>query len=400
MEPLNILVIGTGVYTVGRGTPAFGTVMPALFEWQRTRGGGEIIVAGTTPESVAAARGKIDQLRRIMGVEPGPIRYLPEAEGSQPDPDAEAYLEAIRRIPRPACAIIVTPDHLHRPMAGAAIKAGLHTLVVKPLAPTVREVAELVALQKQHRVYCAVEFHKRFDDANLKLKDAILTGQVGDPLYVLVQFSQRKSVPSVTFRKWADQTNIFQFLGIHYIDVIYFATGARPIRAIGVGQKNWLCAQGIDTYDAVQGVIEWEMPAGTRFMQYILTNWIDPEKTSAMSEQNIKVIGTRGRFESDQKRRGVTVVTDEHGIEEPNPYFTSPIYDGERTVYRGYGIDSINTFLNDASDVQEGRVSIEALEGKRPTFRQSIVPVAVLEAVNQSLRSGSQWVEIPAQASG
>ena len=169
---------------------------------------------------------------------------------------------------------------------------------------------------------------------------------------------------------------------------------------MGVGQKNWLCAQGVDTYDSVQGVVEWEMPAGTRFMQYILTNWIDPEKTSAMSEQNIKVIGTHGRFESDQKRRGVTVVTDEGGIEEPNPYFTSPISDGERTVYRGYGIDSINTFLNDASDVQEGRVSIEALESKRPTFRQSIVPVAVLEAVNQSLRSGSQWVEIPAQASG
>jgi len=32
---LNILVIGTGMYSTGRGTDAYGTVLPAINEWQR-----------------------------------------------------------------------------------------------------------------------------------------------------------------------------------------------------------------------------------------------------------------------------------------------------------------------------------------------------------------------------
>ena len=65
----------------------------------------------------------------------------------------------------------MVPDNLHRKVAEDTIKNGLHTLVVKPLAPTVQEVIELVELQRKNNVYCAVEFHKRFDRSNIKLRD-------------------------------------------------------------------------------------------------------------------------------------------------------------------------------------------------------------------------------------
>ena len=44
------------------------------------------------------------------------------------------------------------------------------------------------------------------------------------------------------------------------------------------------------------------MPDKTLFTETILTNWIDPENSSAMSDQKIKFIGTKGRFEADQKK--------------------------------------------------------------------------------------------------
>jgi predicted dehydrogenase len=279
-------------------------------------------------------------------------------------------------------------------MAGATIEAGLHTLVVKPLAPTVKEVIELIDLQQKHQTYCAVDFHKRFDYANLKLKDAVSGGQIGDPLYVVVLYSQRKSIPSIQFRKWVEKTTIFQYLGIHYIDIVYFATKATPKRVMAIGQKNWLASQGIDTYDSVQGTIEWQLPSGKKFSQYILTNWIDPESTSALSEQSIKVIGTKGRFESDQKKRGITMVTDEKGIEEINPYFTSPYQMEGRVFYRGYGIDSIKTFLKDVVQVEEGNVRVEDLEEKRATFKQSVVPITILEGIQESLQKNGEWVTI------
>ena len=35
MSNLNIVVIGTGMFATGRGTTGFGTVLPAISEWQR-----------------------------------------------------------------------------------------------------------------------------------------------------------------------------------------------------------------------------------------------------------------------------------------------------------------------------------------------------------------------------
>lgn len=390
MEEFNVLVIGTGMYAVGRGTDGYGTILPAVFEWKRDHPAGQVCVAGASGQSIAIARSKIEGLQSLTGVSPV-MRYFPAGEEVNP----QAYLDAIRTMPRPGCAIIATPDDLHREMAGAAIQAGLHTLVVKPLAPTLQEVHELVKLQRQHGVYCAVDFHKRYDFANLKLRDVIASGAIGDPLYCVVMYSQKKSVPAQQFRKWVERTTIFQYLGIHYIDIMYFATRAKPLRAMALGQKNWLYAQGLDTYDSVQGVIEWQMPSGSRFAQHILTNWIDPESSSAMSEQNIKVIGTKGRVESDQKDRGFLTVTDERGIQHINAYFTTAYQIGGRTVYHGYGIDSVRSFLDDALQVQQGHIRAEDLEGKRATFRESLVPTAVLEAVGKSLKNDGAWVAVP-----
>lgn len=387
MKPLNVVVIGTGMYTCGRGTEGYGTVMPAIMEWAKTNRIGDVYVAGASGKGVNSAKKKMNELRQILGAKID-IRYFPQQAGNNPD----AYRSAIRSISRPAACIVAVPDDMHRAVAGAVIEARLHTLVVKPLARTLKEARELIALQDRHGVYCAVEFHKRFDLANIKLRDIIAEGRIGDPLYFVVEYSQRKSVPSTHFKKWAARTNIFQYLGVHYVDIIYFATKATPRRISASGQKNWLVSKGIDTYDSIQAAIEWEMPSGKRFISHILTNWIDPECTSAMSDQKIKVIGTDGRFESDQKRRGITIVTDDKGMEEPNPYFCCAYGPAGEAEYRGYGIDSIHRFLDDVVDIETGKVGLKDLEAKRPTFRQSLASTAVLEAANKSLRRKGEWI--------
>lgn len=389
MNKLNILVIGAGMYVCGRGTDEYGTVLPALFEWVRKNKAGDIYLAGNSRDGINIARSKIKQLQQNTGMDI-PIRYFVQGSRGNLKPS----LEAVRKIIKPACAIIAVPDHLHTEIARATITAGLHTLVVKPLAPTLKEVRELIALQNKKGVYCAVEFHKRFDYANLKLRDAIVQGLIGDPLYFLVEYSQRKSIPSRQFKKWVEETNVFQYLGTHYVDIIHFATNAIPKRVMAIGQKGWLLSKGIDTYDSIQGIVEWKMPSGKGFSSHILTNWIDPENTSAMSDQQIKVIGTKGRFESDQKKRGITVVTDKNGIEEPNPYFCSAYGSKGSISYHGYGIESICQFLDDTLQVEKGVVRIDSLEYKRPTFKQSIVPTAVLEGINTSLKNNGEWITI------
>ena len=391
-DKLNILVVGAGMYVSGKGTSGYGTVLPALCEWKRKGWAiGSVSLAATRAESISSAKRKLDVLNGLMGTDLS-LTTFPDPDQER---DRESYMKALREIPRPACAVVVVPDHLHGKVAGDCLEAGLHTLVVKPLTPTVEESKKLIALQEHGGLYGAVEFHKRFDRANLKLKEVLSEGKIGDPLYFIVEFSQRKSIPSKVFASWVGNSNIFQYLGVHYVDIIYFATRAVPRRVMAIGQNGWLKDHGIHTYDAIHGTIEWEGTNGNPFLSYIFTNWIDPESTSAMSDQKIKVIGTKGRYESDQKRRGITIITDEGGIEEPNPDFCSTYPTGSGAVsYQGYGIESIHTFLQDVIDLNHNRVTIEQLELVRPTFRDSLPSTAVVEAVNKSLERQGGWVDV------
>ena len=391
-EPLRVLVVGAGVYVCGRGTNGYGTILPALYQTTKEFFSLELKIAATRSVSVKTLKEKDLGLQEHFGFALN-VECVPKDNTN----DEDAYQKVIEEGWLPDCAIVCVPDHLHFDITSFLLKRGVHCLVVKPLAPTVEEVQRLVDLAEAMGVYGAVEFHKRFDRSNLKLRDTVSQGVIGEPLYWLIEYSQRKSIPIETFQEWVKHTNIFQYLGIHYLDIIYFATRAMPRRAMAIGQKKYLISRGIDTYDSIQGVVEWEMQDGNRFSSTILTNWIDPEQTSAMSEQRIKVIGTRGRFEADQKNRGIYMVTDDDGIEEPNPDFSSSygISGTDEFSFRGYGVESILQFLKDVRQIKDGGITPEDLEGQRPTFKEALVPTLALEAANQSLGMNGAWVTIP-----
>lgn len=386
---LNVLVVGAGMYVCGRGTSGYGTVMPALIQAYKDGLVGDVFVAASKFSSISLLKKKIKSLNAKMRSDLE-IKCFPE-KGN----DRKAYIKAAAMIPKPACAIISTPDHLHTDMAYRLMSAGFHVLAVKPLAPTVADVKKLLALQREKKVYGAVEFHKRFDAANLKMREVIRNGKLGEILYFHVEFSQRRQIPLKVFKTWVKNTNIFQYLGVHYVDMIHFVTGAKPVRLVALGQKKFLKSKGINAYDAIQVVIEWTNK-GKTFISTILTNWVDPDLTSAMSDQKIKVIGTKGRYESDQKDRGIQMVTQDVGIQDINPYF-SEFYtsiDDKSMVFKGYGERSIRQFLKDAREIISEKCKPESMEGLRPTFKDALVSTAVVEAVNRSLINNGRWVEV------
>jgi predicted dehydrogenase len=390
-EPLDVVVVGTGMHVCGTEAGGHGTVLPALLQARRAGRVRRLLLATRDGRSFARVGERAAALGRTLDVDPAFERF---PAGDDEAPGAyRAALAAAAAGGRPAAAIVAAPDHLHHEMAAAALEAGLPVLVTKPLAPTVAEARALVALCRRRRGYGAVEFHKRFDPANRELHAALARGELGEPLHVHVDFSQRRSVPAVVFRRWAARTSAFQYLGVHYVDLIHHVTGARPLRVAATGQHGWLRAEGIDTHDAIQAVVEWQRD-GRRFVSTFSTSWVDPEGTTAMSYQAIRVLGTAGRFESDQRARGLGKVTVEGGAEEVNPHFCRRwVADGAgREVFAGYGIESVDTFLADAADVLAGRIAPAGLEGRRPTFAAALVSTAVVEAVHASLAHDGAWV--------
>ncbi len=390
MKRLNILVLGAGAYVCGRGSDGYGTVLPTLAECHRDGWIDRVVVAATRSASVGILQKKLQELNSRLGTALT-VSGVPAA-----GEDASAYQKVLSEREPVDAAVVVTPDDAHFEQAQNLFESGVHCLVVKPLTPTVSEATRLVRTAESKGLYGAVEFHKRWDEANLFLKAILREQKIGKLRYVSVEYSQRKIVPSEMFRIWADQTNVFQYLGVHYADIIYFVTGALPVRAMAVGQKGWLTSRGIDTWDSIQAIVEWKEPGGNRFNSVFALNWIDPNSTSAMSNQKITVVGTEGRIDSDQKNRGIEVTTDRDGLIVPNPYFSS-IQPGQagKNYFRGYGYRSVRQFVEDVSAIREGTLRPKDLEGCRPTFRDALPSTAVVEAVNRSLLSAGEWISIP-----
>ncbi|SVD78249.1 uncharacterized protein METZ01_LOCUS431103, partial [marine metagenome] len=151
---MNIVIIGNGMYATGRGTDAYGTVLPAVFEWKRFGSTIEkLVIVGTNGKHSSQAKKKVKELSSKTG-----IFIETEVYPKEGDVNRNAYKEVLRAIEKPACAIVVVPDHLHYQVVSDCLKAGLHVLVVKPLTPTVEEGRKLIDLANANNLYCGVEF--------------------------------------------------------------------------------------------------------------------------------------------------------------------------------------------------------------------------------------------------
>ena len=151
---MEICIIGTGMYVSGRGTDGYGTILPAISAYQKDMNSlSRVFIVGTNVKRTQEAQAKSLKLSELTGVQL-PLKFYPDEQNS-----TKSYIQVLEKVKLPACAIVAVPDHLHYEVASACLEKGLHTLVVKPLTPTVKEAKKLVSLAKKQNLYGAVEFH-------------------------------------------------------------------------------------------------------------------------------------------------------------------------------------------------------------------------------------------------
>ena len=75
--------------------------------------------------------------------------------------------------------LIATPHYFHAPQAAAALGAGLHVLVEKPLAVHVTEVRQMVAAHRDKSRAFAAMFNMRANPVFRKMKQLIRAGELG-----------------------------------------------------------------------------------------------------------------------------------------------------------------------------------------------------------------------------
>ena len=90
---------------------------------------------------------------------------------------------------------IMTPEHLHHDMTIAALKAGKHVYIEKPLAHTIEEGFEIVKAWEQAKKIVQVGTQNRSSSLYKKAKELIQQGMVGDVHFVRA-FWYRNGLPN------------------------------------------------------------------------------------------------------------------------------------------------------------------------------------------------------------
>jgi myo-inositol 2-dehydrogenase/D-chiro-inositol 1-dehydrogenase len=137
-----------------------------------------------------------DAIARTTGAELKAIATRSEASrGAAKDtfPNAGVYGDYHELLARPDIDVvdIVVPSYLHHEVAAATLRAGKHLLLEKPMALSLRECDDLIAIARQHERVFAVGHELRLSSLWGKLKDLIAAGYIGEPKYALVELSRR-----------------------------------------------------------------------------------------------------------------------------------------------------------------------------------------------------------------
>ena len=143
---------------------------------------------------------------------------------------------------------IVTPNHLHCEMGVAALRAGKHVLIEKPLAVSIDQCDRLVAAQRASGRVLSVGLELRLSQQWGKLREVIAAGDIGTPQYV--HFSLFRHGFRHGSGGWRyDQRRVGSWIleeTVHFVDLIlwYLPPDRQPVavRAHGSGGHDGMPA--------------------------------------------------------------------------------------------------------------------------------------------------------------
>lgn len=185
--------------------------------------------------------------------------------------------------------VLVTPTTLHADQTSAALRAGKHVLVEKPLSLDVAtcEAVEAVAREYPDQV-AMVGFVRRFDPSYARAKAAIDAGQLGRPFLVRSQTCDQND-PAGFFVRFAPSSGgIFMDCSVHDIDLARWMLGnPKAVRAFASGTIA-LHPGLADCGDVDNGLAIVEFEGGQRAVFYASRTLPHGHETTT------EVIGTSG----------------------------------------------------------------------------------------------------------
>lgn len=150
-------------------------------------------------------------------------------------PEFDDYFDALKAT-RPDAVCISTYTETHAPYALAALDAGVHVFLEKPVADTAEAAGRVIDAARRANRALVVGYILHVHPAWQRF--IALARTLGTPLVMRMNLNQQSDGAHwATHRNLLTATSPIVDCGVHYVDVMCQMTGARPVRVNGIGAR-------------------------------------------------------------------------------------------------------------------------------------------------------------------
>ncbi|MGK9170255.1 Gfo/Idh/MocA family oxidoreductase [Inquilinus limosus] len=272
--------------------------------------------------------------------------------------------------------IIATPPRTHVELAMSALRCGKHVLTEKPMGTSAAEACLLVEEARRSGLVLMVGHTFEFNPAVRELKRRVGLGELGQIYYI---HSSR-----LNLGLYRSDVNVVWDLAAHDVSIMNYLLEAIPSSVTAWGSRNaWA-----DVEDLAYIRLQYEELGVTG---YVHVSWLDPNKVREVTVIGSKRMAVYNDLHEERLRifdRGV-----EWDEQQVTPF--------ERPLSYRYG-DIISPHIRFEEPLSlEVRHFVDCIrDGAIPLTdgRNGLAVVAVLEAIDESLHTGSAVrVRMPAE---
>jgi predicted dehydrogenase len=268
--------------------------------------------------------------------------------------------------------VVAAPVRFHFPLAKAALLAGKHTMIEKPMAASVEECEELVDIAQRNGLVLMVGHTFLYSAAVRKIAEIIKTGEIGEIRYI-----NARRLNLGLFQK---DINVAWDLAPHDISIIMHLLGEYP--SVVNCQGNAHVTPGIED------VTNMSLTFGGERFATIQSSWLEPRKVREMT-----IVGTKGMIVYDDLQAQQAIRVYDVRVDRPPHYDTF----GDFQYSYHYG-DSHIPYLRQEEPLKiECQHFVDCIrDGGTPVTdgRQGLELVRILEASSVSLRGNGAPVAL------
>ena len=192
--------------------------------------------------------------------------------------------------------VIATPIRTHYPLAKAALLAGKHVMVEKPLAASSAEAQELVELADRQNLRLMVGHTFEYNAAIRALREIVASGELGEIYYV--------DMARLNLGLFQRDINVLWDLAPHDLSILLYVLQRDPIAVSARGSAN--------VTPGVHDVAYVELRFPDNVLAHVHLSWLDPCKV-----RRVTIVGSRKMVVCNDVAEVEKIRIYDKGVERP-----------------------------------------------------------------------------------